>query len=317
MGFGDDIVNGGKYSDASLAVAGSDKTNYDRSNLVDGSGDGDREGGGGGGYGYGSGSGSTAPTEQQKQAAGNQTALTQWGMQNVTAPAYDNGLKVLDVSNEQNRAIRDYQNQMAAMQANNEYFSNLLKEQSTYNALRSALGNGMVGSGQWTVNTLMNRQHDATAASIIENEELNRRQNELNYIQAVGANVNAANQLAADTQSKFGESLSDWAAAINNMNPELASGDEAMYDLFQDDRFVEPDWYDEFKNFFGTHMRNAAIPQVIQWTRPERAREQTYMSKIAPMSNRTNNSSAANRSYQRNLTRKLDALSTDYSRRDV
>lgn len=270
--------------------------------------------GGGSGSGYGSGGSSSGPSDVEKKAADNLTALKAWEVPNITMNAMDNGLAVLQTADEQNRAQAQAQDMMALRKANNEYFSNLLNEQSSYDALRQFMGNARLGSGALSLNQLMQRRHDATAASVIETREENLNNNALSLANALASNVNAANQLISDTETKVHEAYADYVESMNNINPALVDGSTEGYPSLIDSEnktLTEngPDWYKSNKDLYKTMARQPVRPELVTWTRPPAAVQQTVVNKIAPRSNATDNKRAANKAYWAEL------LTTDYGQR--
>lgn len=280
------------------------------------------------GYGGGYGGGSSGPTESQKKAAENLAPLTVYGQEAIQDKANQMG-DVYNIADQGNDNISAYQKAQAERAAGAEWFSRLLKEQSSYKHQRDVMGNARYGSGVLDLNSDFQRIHDANAVDVLEALEQNRADIETDRLSSLQANINARNELAANTEAQLKSNAGDYAAQLNNIHPDLATGDEEGYPqlINAEDRTLNlPDWLND--KWFEEHKTGPVeIPYVSNLTRPGAATELTMRTSPSNVdgtpsdtlfnqwesmlqSLHTNNGSAANRRY-------WDTLTRDYGHRVV
>ena len=297
---------------------------------------GDPGGGGGGGFGYlgyggggGGGGGASGPSDEVKAAGHAQKPLAAYGAQTILNKAKQ-GDKVYAEADKGTVNLAAYQSALAEMQAGAEYFSNLLKEQSAYDANRDKMGNARNGAGAKDLNTDMMRAHDATAATILETLEQNMGQIALEKYKALQNSINGSNEMWMDTEAKLREGVANYVAQMNNMHPDLANGKEDGFEKLIDigsqtakkasnkakkakettasvtKGIKVPQWLTT--SVFDKHFRSAVKPELQQHIRPAAATQKAVSQNL--MRTGTNLASAAHQKY-------WDELTTDYGHRRV
>lgn len=292
-------------------------------------------GGGGGGYGYlgygggGGGGGASGPSDEVKAAGHAQKPLAAYGAQTILNKAKQ-GDKVYAEADKGTVNLAAYQSALAEMQAGAEYFSNLLKEQSAYDANRDKMGTARNGAGAKDLNTDMMRAHDATAATILETLEQNAGQIALEKYKALQNSINGANEMWMDTEAKLREGVANYVAQMNNMHPDLANGKEDGFEKLIDigsqtaktaskkakkakettasvaKGIKVPQWLTT--SVFDKNFRSAVRPELQQHIRPAAATQKAVSQNL--MRTGTNLASAAHQKY-------WDELTTDYGHRRV
>ena len=299
------------------AVRGNESSNVaPRTNPDDQSGGGGGGVGGGGGYGAWSAAGNNGPTRAQKDAARALEPIALYN-QNTLLNKADQARDVYDIGDQGSKNLRDYQAANAQRSAGAEWFSNLLKEQSTTKLQRDKMGNARYGSGALDLMRDMERAHDATAATILETLENNLASIDTDYYQALQASINGWNENAMDTEAKLRELFSDYAAQINNIHPDIATGrvnegydepldedeDEYGYEFpkvidIENRELLPPEWFKP--DYYEANKRGAVVPQWMLHIRPDAATETSWKRKQNP--GQQNTSSAANKRYWQALT---------------
>lgn len=314
-------------------------TNLDRTPRVEAAGNGGTPPGstvtldGSSGYGYsgygGTGGGwGSAPTDQQKKVAANLAPITRWSM-DTTLGKQNNMEDVYNIADKGNENIYNVQVQNARKAAGQEWFSRLLKEQSAYEHHRDQMGQSRYGTNTNQLNTSYNRVHDANAVQVLETLENNIGDLNTDYYTALQQNVNARNELAANTEAALRASAGDYAAQLNNIHPDLA---EDVIDE-EGNTINLPDWMmlhgtnaetGETTNipmnqFYATSRQDArhnpvVVPMVDDIRPPQAAQEQQWYDALGQAAlaknNKSNNRMAANKRY-------WDMLTNDYNHRRV
>lgn len=315
----------------------SDELNYkDKTANNPPSNNSDLSGGSSGGYGYGYGYGGggmgASPTDQQKKVAANLAPITKWSM-DTTLGKQNNMEDVYNVADEGNTNIYNTQIKNARKAAGQEWFSRLLKEQSAYEHHRDQMGQSRYGTNALQLNTSYNRVHDANAVQVLEALENNIGDLDTDYYTALQQNVNARNELAANTEAALRASAGDYAAQLNNIHPDLAEG---VIDT-ENNSINLPDWMTlhgtntetgettdtSLNQFYATNRQDArhnpvVVPMVDDIRPPQATQEQQWYEALRngnkavalAKNNKSNNRMAANKRY-------WDMLTNDYNHRRV
>lgn len=282
-----------------------------------------------GGYGgYGGGGWGSAPTDQQKQVAANLAPITRWSM-DTTLGKQNNMGDVYRVADEGNTNIYNTQVKNAQKAAGQEWFSRLLKEQSAYEHHRDQMGQSRYGTNALQLNTSYNRVHDANAVQVLEALENNIGDLNTDYYTALQQNVNARNELAANTEAALRASAGDYAAQLNNIHPDLASD---VIDT-EGNTINLPDWMVltgqneqtgettriPMIEFYAAQRQQqgyqpVVVPGVDDIRPPKATQEQQWYDAFQQAElargNKSNNNMAANKRY-------WDMLTNDYNHRRV
>lgn len=227
--------------------------------------------GGGYGYGYGSyggyggyGGGSSGPTDAQRKAANNLGAIVGENADNLR-DKFDNAMNNLDIADEQNKLLRDANTLIARQGAGSDWFRQHLRLMHTAKALNDRIGNAMRGSVAYDYKDLIGTADDMIDAETLDTIRENVNQSNLSYYEALAQNVNARNEMAADTESGLRELYADYLAQMNNIHPDLVADK-----LDTKGHAVKPvDWLDT--DFYGSHVTQAAKPETQGLYRPDRA----------------------------------------------
>lgn len=276
--------------------------------------DGQNGGGSGSGYGYGS----SSPSQAQKDAAAALAPIVAYGHETIKNKANQMG-DVYDIADKGNQAITNMQLKQAEKEAGAEWFSRLLKEQSSYKHQRDVMGNTRYGTGALDLNTDFQRAHDANAVEVLEALEGNLSDIDVDALTALQTNINARNEMGANTEAALRQNASDYAAQLNNIAPELANGSEEGFDQIIDteNRTLNlPEWLDT--RWYEAHKSQPVEEKYRGLTRPAAATERAYGTPNdtgdpwvkALQALHPNNGMAANKRY-------WDTLTRDYGHRVV
>lgn len=216
-------------------------------------------------YGYGSvGYGSTGPSQNQRDAAANLGAIVGENADNLR-DKFDNAMNNLDIADEQNQSLRDANVLLARQGAGSDWFRQHLKLQRSASALNDRSGNATRGSYLYDYRDLLRTADDNIDSETLDTQRENVNGALLSYFEALAQNVNARNEMAADTESGLRELYADFLAQLNNIHPDLAEDK-----LDTDNHSVKPtDWLST--DFYGSHVTQAATPETQGLYRPDRA----------------------------------------------
>ena len=261
-------------------------------------------GGGGGGYGYGyggyggyGGGGSSGPTDAQRKAKDNLGAIVGENADNLR-DKFNNAMNNLDIADEQNRLLRDANTLIARQAAGGDWFRQYLKLNRTASALNDRSGNAMRGSSLFDYRDILAAANDMIAAETLDTQRENVNQSLLGYYEALAQNVNARNEMAADTESGLRELYADYLAQVNNIHPDLVADK-----LDTKNHSVKPaDWLPT--DFYGSHVTQAAKPETQGLYRPDRATTDAVEGGVRR--DDANHASAAARSYWDRMERGYD-----------
>lgn len=242
-------------------------------------------GGGGGGGGGGSG-----PTDEQKEAFGNLGGITGYNQESITNKA-GQGDKIFDVSDKQNKLMRDTQTKQNLRNAGNDWYTQQQKLQSVASQLADASGNAMYGSFYQDLNDLIARKDDMDDVEVLNQMRKNQNQIDNDYWEAIMANNNARNELYMDTEYDLRELAADYAAQGNNIHPDLVK------DIIDSDGHTLniPDWLKT--SYFDDHFRQAVEPDTQGLYRPENAAADAKQNGLVNKDTTGQNASAGNTDY--------------------
>ena len=305
-----DKATGGNKTTADKVISAPKPTNQGYQNYASGStgtsGGGNQGGNSGGGssggggrmyyHSYGSGGGTYSsdpgPSDEQKEAAANLGGIVGYN-QDTLKKAWDNAQKMYDTSDEMNRNLLTQQILEARRSAGNDWYAQLQNLQSTTAALADRSGNAMNGSYLYDLWDLISRVDDQQDAETLNTMRENIQNSRDSYFEALSQNINARNELAADTESNLRELFADYAAQVNNIHPDLADDviDEKGHTL------KAPDWITT--NWFSDHFTKAAKPEDEGFYRPDRAASSAWSQGL--LTDDDNTSSSANKDYRQRL----------------
>ena len=249
-------------------------------------------------YGYGGvGGGNTGPSQNQRDAAANLGAIVGENADNLR-DKFDNAMSNLDIADEQNQRLRDANVLIARQGAGSDWFRQHLKLQRTASALNDRSGNATRGSFLYDYRDLLGAADDMIDAETLDTQRENVNQSLLGYFEALAQNVNARNEMAADTEGGLRELYADYLAQLNNIHPDLVEGK-----LDTKNHSVKPtDWLST--DFYGSHVTQAAKPETQGLYRPDRAN--TDAVEGGTRRGDTSRASAATRSYWDRMDRGYD-----------
>ena len=249
-------------------------------------------------YGYGGiGGGSTGPSKNQEKAAANLGAIVGENADNLR-DKFDNAMNNLDIADEQNQRLRDANVLLARQGAGSDWFRQHLKLQRTASALNDRSGNATRGSFLYDYRDLLGAADDMIDAETLDTQRENVNGANLSYFEALAQNVNARNEMAADTEGGLRELYADYLAQLNNIHPDLVADK-----LDTGNHSVRPtDWLPT--DFYGSHVTQAAKPETQGLYRPDRAN--TDAVEGGTRKDDTSRASSAVRSYWDRMDRGYD-----------
>lgn len=254
--------------------------------------------GGGGGYGgyYGGGGGGgsgSGPSDQQRQAAANLGGIVGYNMETLKN-ASNQADKVFDISDEQNRNLRDEQTRQARRNAGDDWFAQQLRLQSVLSQLLDAGGNAFNGSGLYDLQDMVARKDDMDDVEVLDTlrENLNDVNND--YFQSLAATNNSRNEQYMKTESSMRELAADYVAQLNNIHPDLVG--EGVIDT-ENHTLNIPDWLTT--SWFDDHVRDALKPEQRMLVRPNAAASGNWQRGL--LTGDKNTASAGNQSYRNRL----------------
>lgn len=283
---------GGYYSGGGGYYSGG--TSYSSGGGGYSSGGGGSSSGGGGGGGGGSDDG---PSDEQKEAAANLGGIVGYNADTLRQ-AYDNAMKVYDVSDQQNEYLRDLQLKQSRRKAGSDWYAQYQNLQSTVGALADRAGNATRGSFLYDLRDAIARVDDQQDAETLNTMRENNQSVRNSYFEALAATNNSRNDLAQQTESNLRELGADYAAQLNNIHPDLAADviDAEGHTLNM------PDWLDT--EFFDDHLREAVKPEDELFYRPDRANSTAWDKGL--LTGDQNTASAANADYWQRLNSGYD-----------
>lgn len=254
---------------ASTTIAANDKVSI----KDEGGGNADRTGGGrrGGGYGYGGsgGGGSSGPTAEQKEAGANLGGVAGFNAGTVLG-TYDNTMDMYDVSDQQNKNLRDTQIKQARRKSGTDWFRQYKDLQTVTDNILDAAGKALLGSFSYDLNDLIADEDDAIDAETLETMRDNINSIDNSYFESLASLNNSRNDMAVNTEQALRELGADYVAQLNNIHPDLADS----YIDQENHTLKMPDWLDT--DFYDEHRVEAAKPDDYKWTRPDRANDTAY-----------------------------------------
>ena len=248
-------------------------------------------GGGGGGYGGGGGGGgSSGPSAEQQKAANNLGAVVGWNAETLLNAAKQ-GDTIFDISDEQNKNLRDQQVKQGRRNAGDEWFANQQKLQSVTSQLREAQGNALRGSNLYDMWDLLDRKDDMDDVEVLNNLRQNIDTAYNDYWKALMATNNSRNELYMDTEKDLRELAGDYVAQMNSIHPDTA---DSMVDVANHTLKI-PDWLKT--TYFDEHKRDALKPDEYGFTRPQESAEGVWSTDQSQQYKVKNNAGAGAQDY--------------------
>lgn len=251
----------------------------------------------------GSGGGSSGPTEAQRKAAQNLGGITGYNRDTILGGAEDAN-EVFDIQDQQNERLRAVQTTQNKRNAGNDWYTQQQKLQSVVGQLRDAGGNAMTGSNLYDFWDSIARKDDMDDVATLNNMRGNQNVIDNNYYEAISQGVNARNEYAMGIEQSLRELAADYAAQLNNIDPELANGVIAGNGENGKNLNI-PAWLNT--DYFNANKVAAANTSDQPLYRPDVAASEAWnKSLLTEKANNTNQ--AANKSY-------WDRMNAGYSRR--
>lgn len=133
---------------------------------------------------------------------------------------FTHGYDMYNISDQQAKTLADTQTQQNKTNVGEDWFEQMKKFQSTADKLKQSAGGSFTGSNLYNFLDLLGRENDSIRSESLNTQRKN--QNEINndLYEALAQNVNARNELAADTEYGLANILSDWAAQSTSVAPD-------------------------------------------------------------------------------------------------
>ena len=217
---------------------------------------------GGGGY-----SAPSGPSDEQKKAFDNLGAITGYNKDTLDNK-YSDTMDMLDVSDQQNKNLRDTQKTQAKRKAGSEWFSQHKKLQDTVSQTKDAAGGAMRGSFLLDYADLLGDQDDTIDEAVLRSLRENINSIDNSYFETLAQNINNRNEAAINTEEGFRELIADYIAQGNNIHPDLVQ----KY-LDTDGHTIKTDGLDWLKadGFYESHKKESAKPDDFSFIRPDMA----------------------------------------------
>ena len=229
----------------------------------------------GSGYGYGGGRGSgggggySGPSAEQQKAAANLGAVVGYNAQTLLNAA-GQGDSIFDISDLQNKNLRDQQVKQGHRNAGDEWFANQQRLQNVTSQLREAQGNALRGSNLYDMMDLIGRKDDMDDVEVLNNMRENFDTAYNDYWKALMATNNSRNELYMDTEKDLRQLAADYVAQMNSIHPGTA---DSLVDT-KNHTLKIPDWLQT--TYFDEHKREALTPDEYGFTRPDNAQQQVF-----------------------------------------
>lgn len=217
--------------------------------------------------GGGGSSASSGPSDEQNRAFGNLGAIT-GANKDTLENKYADTMDMLDVSDEQNRNLRDVQKIQAKRKAGDEWFSQHKKIQDVVSQVVDAAGQAMRGSFLLDYKDTLADQDDTIDEAVLRSMRENINSIDNSYFETLAQNINNRNEAAINTEEGLRELMADYIAQGNNIHPDLVQKyiDTAGHKIKGDDLgWLKAD------GFYEGHKKEAAKPDDFSFIRPDMA----------------------------------------------
>lgn len=219
-------------------------------------------GGGGGGY-----SAPSGPSDDQKKAFNNLGAITGYN-KGTLENKYADTMDMLDISDQQNKNLRDVQKTQAKRKAGSEWFSQHKKLQDTVSQTMDAAGGALRGSFLLDYADLLGDQDDTIDEAVLRSLRENINSVDNSYFESLAQNINNRNEAAINTEEGLRELVADYMAQGNNIHPDLIQKylDTNGHTIKTGDLgWLKAD------GFYEGHKKGAAKPDDFSFIRPDMA----------------------------------------------
>lgn len=176
-----------------------------------------RSGGGSSGGGGGSSSG---PTDAEKKAAANQTAIAKQNVKDVQAQLARQ-LANYDLADAQNKALWQTQLQQNSRKTSEDRFEAQRDLQSAALGLLASMGLAMNGSATGNFMNMLRTRNDKDNNTFWAQHQVNQDQATNTYNDSLNQNVVARKDAMQSAEKAIRDITADWMANMNNINPEL------------------------------------------------------------------------------------------------
>lgn len=238
--------------------------------------------------------GSSGPTDEQKKAYDNLSAISGFNFQ-TPQNTYQLGSKALDIADKGNENIANFAVLNTKQKGTNDWYKQRQDLQSVVSQLSDASGNMFYGSGIEDFMDLYARKDDQNTVETLNTERDNQNSINQDYYEALQANINARNNAAIDAEEAMRGVAADYAAQGNNIHPDLAAG---MMDT-TNHTLKLPDWMNT--DFASGKFQQAVTPEMLDYVRPTMdAQTATDENKVDRVPT-TANTASTNQSYWQRL----------------
>lgn len=203
---------------SSPSSSGSKNSTSGGSKSGGGSGSGYRSGSGGGSG--GGGSASSGPTDAEKKAAANQTAIAKQNVKDVQAQLARQ-LANYDLADSQNKALWQTQLKQNSRKTSEDRFEAQRDLQSAALGLLASMGLAMNGSATGNFMNMMRTRNDKDNNTFWAQHQVNQDQATNTYNDSINQNVVARRDAMQSAEKAIRDITADWMANMSNINPEL------------------------------------------------------------------------------------------------
>lgn len=175
---------------------------------------------GSGSSGGGGGSASSGPTDAEKKAAANQTAIAKQNVRDVQAQLARQ-LANYDLADSQNKALWQTQLKQNSRKTSEDRFEAQRDLQSAALGLLASMGLAMNGSATGNFMNMMRTRNDKDNNTFWAQHQVNQDQATNTYNDSLNQNVVARRDAMQSAEKAIRDITADWMANMNNINPEL------------------------------------------------------------------------------------------------
>lgn len=173
-----------------------------------------------GGSSGGGGSASSGPTDAEKKAAANQTAIAKQNVKDVQAQLARQ-LANYDLADSQNKALWQTQLKQNSRKTSEDRFEAQRDLQSAALGLLASMGLAMNGSATGNFMNMMRTRNDKDNNTFWAQHQVNQDQATNTYNDSLNQNVVARRDAMQSAEKAIRDITADWMANMNNINPEL------------------------------------------------------------------------------------------------
>lgn len=243
------------------------------------------------------GSGNAEKDQKENDALDNLAAIANYNAQALRAKG-EHGRDMYNISDEMINRNWQKQTNDNKEKTGADWFEQLKKFQSSANQVKNAAGNSMTGSSLYKLWDLFDTENDSIRSEALNTQRSNQNDIDNDWYTQIAANVNARNELAADTEYGLKNILSDYAAQATSVAPDkikergLFAGDQGQ----GAGTINEPEWLKP-GGYYDANKAQAAETKKQGFYLPDNAKVTAQEMQAGAHTN----ASAGNNSYWDNL----------------